>query len=135
MRHWQWLLDTALPGELGQVGEWVNRGEALVYAEDIPNELNEESAAVLSQKIDDHKHFFNDYESVKEQAARLSKDTKLLQNVPREQMISLMTRLQGIGHKAGIRAVRLKFLEHKVLSMSFLISDIIIEFLHFFLMI
>ena len=99
---------------MGQIGEWVNRGEALVYAEDIPNELNEESAAVLSQKIDDHKHFFNDYESVKEQASRLSKDTKLLQNVPREQMISLMTRLQGIGHKAGIRAVRLKFLEHKV---------------------
>ena len=93
----------------------------MVYAEDIPNELNEESAAVLSQKIDDHKHFFNDYESVKEQAARLTKDAKLLQNVPREQMISLMSRLQGIGAKAAIRAVRLKFLEHKVVSMKFLI--------------
>ena len=114
MRHWQWLLDTALPGELGQVGEWLNRGEALVYAEDVPTELNEESAAVLSQKIDDHKSFFNDYDSVKEQAARLSKDIKLLQGVPRDQLISLMTRLDGIGHKASIRAVRLKFLEHKV---------------------
>ena len=114
MRHWQWLLDTALPGELGQVGEWVNQGEALVYSEDVPTELNEEAAAVLSQKIDDHKSFFNDYTSVKEQASRLSTDTKLLQNVPKEQMISLMTRLQNLGPKADIRAVRLKFLEHKV---------------------
>ena len=114
MRHWQWLLDTALPGELGQVGEWLNQGEALVYSEDIPTELNEEAAAVLSQKIDDHKAFFNDYDSVKEQASRLSKDTKLLQGVPHEQMISLMNRLDGIGPKAEIRAVRLKFLEHKV---------------------
>ena len=86
----------------------------MIYSEDVPNELNEESAAVLSQKIDDHKSFFNDYESVKDQAARISKDAKLLQNVPRDQLISLMTRLEGIGHKAGIRAVRLKFLEHKV---------------------
>ena len=42
VRHWQWLLDTALPGEFGQVGEWLNRGEALIYADDIPTELNEE---------------------------------------------------------------------------------------------
>ena len=91
----------------------------MIYSEDIPSELNEESAAVLSQKIDDHKSFFNDYDSVKEQAARLTKDLKLLQNIPREQMISLMTRLEGIGHKAGIRAVRLKFLEHKVHCRSF----------------
>ena len=83
----------------------------MIYSEDVPNELNEESAAVLSQKIDDHKSFFNDYDSVKEQAARLSKDAKLLQNISRDQLISLMTRLEGIGHKASIRAVRLKFLE------------------------
>ena len=85
-----------------------------MYSEDVPTELNEESAAVLSQKIDDHKSFFNDYESVKEQASRLSTDTRLLLNVPREQMVSLMSRLEGIGSQASIRAVRLKFLEHKV---------------------
>ena len=96
----------------------------MIYSEDVPNELNEESAAVLSQKIDDHKSFFNDYESVKDQAARISKDAKLLQNVPRDQLISLMTRLEGIGHKAGIRAVRLKFLEHKVNSYCDLLSCI-----------
>ena len=27
MRHWQWLLDTGLPGDFGQIGEWLNQGE------------------------------------------------------------------------------------------------------------
>lgn len=58
LRHWQWLLDTALPGEFGRIGEWLNQGEALVHADDVPQQLNEEAAAVLNQKIEDHKAFF-----------------------------------------------------------------------------
>jgi nesprin-1 len=27
VRHWQWLLDTGLPGEFGQIGEWLNQAE------------------------------------------------------------------------------------------------------------
>ena len=27
VRHWQWLLDTGLPGDFGQIGEWLNQGE------------------------------------------------------------------------------------------------------------
>ena len=52
VRHWQWLLDTGLPGEFGQIGEWLNQAEGLVYGDDIPTQLNEESAAVLNQKIE-----------------------------------------------------------------------------------
>lgn len=64
MRHWRWKLDTALPGEFGQVGEWLNQGEALVYGDDIPQHLNEEAAAVLNQKIEDHRAFFKDLNAV-----------------------------------------------------------------------
>ena len=52
VRHWQWLLDTGLPGEFGQIGEWLNQAEGLVYGDDIPTQLNEEAAAVLNQKIE-----------------------------------------------------------------------------------
>jgi hypothetical protein len=27
VRHWQWLLDTGLPADFGQIGEWLNQGE------------------------------------------------------------------------------------------------------------
>ena len=50
-----------------QVGEWLNQGEGLVHSEDVPSHLNEEAAAVLNQKIDDHKAFFADLEHVREQ--------------------------------------------------------------------
>ena len=62
-----------------QVGEWLNRGEALIYAsDDIPTELNEEAAQVLSQKIDEHKAFFSDWNSVKEQASRIAPTLQVL---------------------------------------------------------
>lgn len=118
------MLDTALPGELGQVGEWLNQGEALVYSEDIPTEFNEEAAAVLSQKIDDHKAFFQDWPSVKEQAFRLTGPGSSFINKtmtpcpPEDQIRSLLVRLENIGPKGEIRAVRLKYLEHKVGSLS-----------------
>ena len=36
-------------------------------SDDVPAHLNEEAAAVLNQKIDDHKAFFADLESIREQ--------------------------------------------------------------------
>ena len=39
VRHWQWLLDTGLPGEFGQIGEWLNQGEGLIYGDDIPTQV------------------------------------------------------------------------------------------------
>ena len=53
-----------------QVGEWLNQGEGLVHSEDVPPHLNEEAAAVLNQKIDDHKAFFADLEHIREQGRR-----------------------------------------------------------------
>ena len=62
-----WILDTALPGELGIIGEWVNQGEAFLMSDDEPAHFNEDSAALLNQKIDDHKQFFENYERTMEQ--------------------------------------------------------------------
>ena len=61
-----------------QVGEWLNQGEGLVHSEDVPSHLNEEAAAVLNQKIDDHKAFFADLEHIREQGrTRLRCDSDL----------------------------------------------------------
>ena len=114
IRHWRWKLDTALPGEFGQVGEWLNQGEALVYSDDVPTQLNEEAAAVLNQKIEDHRAFFKDLNSVQKQFSDALATSPHVSKIPREQLESLGVRLNEIGPKSEIRAVRLKFLEHKV---------------------
>ena len=120
VRHWQWLLDTGLPGDFGQIGEWLNQGEALIYGDDIPTQLNEEAAAVLNQKIEDHKSFFQDTESVQKQFINAMRHSPLVHQIPREQIESIDGRLQSIGAKADMRAVKLKFLEHKCCIVAFL---------------
>ncbi len=114
LRHWQWLLDTALPGEFGQVGEWLNQGEALVFSDDVPAQLNEEAAAVLNQKIEDHKAFFADLNSVQKQFADAVANSPLVEQVPKVQLENMARRLKDIGPRSDVRAVRLKYLEHKV---------------------
>ena len=52
---------------LGIIGEWVNQGEAFLISDDEPAQFNEDSAALLNQKIDDHKQFFENYERTMEQ--------------------------------------------------------------------
>ena len=94
MRHWQWLLDTGLPGDFGQIGEWLNQGEALIYGDDIPTQLNEEAAAVLNQKIEDHKSFFQDINSIHKQFDNAMRNSPLVHQIPREQLESIAQRLQ-----------------------------------------
>ena len=52
---------------LGIIGEWVNQGEAFLISDDEPSQFNEDSAALLNQKIDDHKQFFENYERTMDQ--------------------------------------------------------------------
>ena len=51
----------------GIIGEWVNQGEAFLISDDEPSQFNEDSAALLNQKIDDHKQFFENYERTMDQ--------------------------------------------------------------------
>lgn len=103
-----------MPGEFGQIGEWLNQGEALIYADDVPQQLNEEAAAILNQKIEDHKSFFRDLQSVQMQFSEALANSPLVSQIPKQQLDSMAKRLNEIGPKSDIRAVRLKFLEHKV---------------------
>jgi hypothetical protein len=111
-------LDTALPGEFGQVGEWLNQGESLVHSDDFPTQLNEEAAAVLNQKIEDHRAFFKDLNLIQKQFSDAVATSPDVTKIPKEQLESLGKRLNEIGPKSEVRAVRLKFLEHKVYKLK-----------------
>ena len=94
--------------------------QGLIYGDDIPTQLNEEAAAVLNQKIEDHKSFFTDIGAVQKQFASAVRNGQLVSQVPREQLESIEIRLQAIGPKAEMRAVKLKFLEHKCCIVAFM---------------
>lgn len=113
MRHWEWLLDSKLPGALGEVGDWLGRAENLIYSDDIPQVMNEETAGIISRKLEQHKLFFAELPNItkKFELAKISTDAR---NVPREQLESIEKRLGTIGPRAQQRRVKLKFLEHKV---------------------
>ena len=74
----------------------------------------------MNQKIEDHKSFFTDSGAIQKQFASAVRNTVLVSQVPREQLESIEIRLQGIGPKAEMRAVKLKFLEHKCCIVAFM---------------
>lgn len=114
---WLWLLDSQLPGDFKYVGEWLAKAEQLIYCDEIPTIMNEETAAIISRKLEEHKAFFADLQTVhnKFQQACAS---PLAREVPSEQLNNMAVRLNDVGPKAAQRRVRLKFLEHKVISIK-----------------
>ena len=54
---------------------------------------------MLNQKIEDHKSFFQDIESVQKQFINAMHHSPLVHQIPREQIESIDARLQGIGPK------------------------------------
>lgn len=55
MRHWLWLLDSQLPEPFCQIGEWLYRAENLLEDNEIPVAMNEETAGIISRKLEEHK--------------------------------------------------------------------------------
>ncbi|KAF5292004.1 hypothetical protein FQA39_LY14121 [Lamprigera yunnana] len=119
MRYWLWLLDFNLPGDLKFIGEWLAKAEKLVYTDDIPTAMNEETATIISKKLEEHKAFFADLPNVQ---ARFQQayDSPLAKEVPSAQLTNMALRLNEIGPKAAQRRIRLKFLEHKCCLIAFL---------------
>jgi len=115
LRTWEGLLDSRLGGALGAAGAWLARAEKIIHTDDIPSQMNEGTAAVISRKLEEHKLFFADLPTVLEkfEAARTSPAAR---DVPPAQLQSLTARFATIGTRAAQRRVRLKFLEHKVTS-------------------
>lgn len=119
LQYWLWLLDSQLPGDFGVVGKWVADAETLLYHDDIPTVMNEETAAVISKKLEEHKKFFSNYDQIKEMFL-FAKQSPLVAHIPPEQLRSLEQRLYEIGPKAQQRRLNLKFLEHKCCIIAFL---------------
>lgn len=119
LRYWLWLLDANLPGDFGIVGKWLADAEKLLYHDDIPTAMNEETAAIISKKLEEHKQFFSNYDQIKEIFVR-AKQSPLAARVPAEQLRNLEQRLYDVGPKAHQRRLNLKFLEHKCCIIAFL---------------
>ncbi|XP_043257160.1 nesprin-1 isoform X11 [Colletes gigas] len=120
MLHWLWFLDSTLPGELGELGRWLRRAEALLISDDdIPEEMTEETANIISNKLEDHKKFFLDLPPMIErfQAAR---NSQLALQVQPQQLNNTAARFESLADRAAKRRIRLKFLEHKCCLIAFL---------------
>lgn len=55
MKNWQWQLDTLLPEPFKVIGEWITKAEQLINDNNIPSIMNEETAVIISRKLEDHK--------------------------------------------------------------------------------
>ncbi|XP_057659189.1 muscle-specific protein 300 kDa isoform X4 [Diorhabda carinulata] len=117
--RWLWLLDSRLPGDFKFIGEWLAKAEKLIYCDKIPTVMNEETALIISRKLEEHKTFFVDLPTIQETFNRACK-SPLAREVPSEQLENMTVRLNEIGPKAAQRRVRLKFLEHKCCLIAFL---------------
>lgn len=111
--YWLWLLDSNLPGDFKFVGEWLAKAEKMIYCDEIPTVMNEETATIISRKLEEHKAFFADLPTV-ETKFQQACNSSLAREVPSAQLNTMAKRLNDIGPKAAQRRVRLKFLEHKV---------------------
>lgn len=55
MKNWQWQLDVYLPEPFKVIGEWIAKAEQLINDNNIPSIMNEETAVIISRKLEDHK--------------------------------------------------------------------------------
>lgn len=114
LRYWEWLLDSKLQGLLGEIVDWLGRAENMIYGDEIPQVMNEETARIISQKLEEHKAFFADLPKVVEKFETCKK-TCDLRGVPPEQLRNIQNRIDSIGTRAVRRRIKLKYYEHKVL--------------------
>ncbi|XP_065079035.1 muscle-specific protein 300 kDa-like [Ochlerotatus camptorhynchus] len=119
LQQWLWFLDCNLPDQFGAIGLWLSNGEKLLNDSDIPNNMNEETASLISKKLEAHKQFFAAYFEVFETFNDL-KMTNLAKRVPANQLENLEKRLVDIEIHARQRRIKLKYLEHKCCLIAFL---------------
>lgn len=119
MDEWKHYIDYNLPGELKSIGVWLNQAEKILADTEVPTAMNEETAAFISKKIEQHKKFFAAYPDV------LAKFNSIKVN-PQYQNISpkifefVERRLIDVEPKARQRRIKLKFTEHKCCLIAFL---------------
>ena len=106
-------MDSRLPDPFGRIGQWLAKAELLVSTNDVPTIMDDEAARILNTKIENHKAFFAELPSVQDEfTSALS--SPIVHEIPSDQLESMANRLSAMGPLATQRAVKLKFLEHKV---------------------
>lgn len=117
---WLWLLDSSLPGQIGEAGRWLALAETLLNSDDdIPEEMNEETAGIISNKLEDHKKFFLDLSIMTEKFNR-AKNLPVTPQIPQEQLDNMTARFDTLPARAAKRRIKLKFLEHKCCLIAFI---------------
>ncbi|KAL1139458.1 hypothetical protein AAG570_006442 [Ranatra chinensis] len=121
MRHWLWLIDSQLPPPFCRVGEWLYAAENLIENDDIPTVMNEETAGIISRKLEEHKAFFADLPKIEaEFQSGWIKLSDFEGRVSQHQIETMGQRLAQIGPRAAISRITLKFLEHKCCLIAFM---------------
>lgn len=55
LNQWRWALDNNLPSPFDKIADWLIRAENIVYNDDIPTVMNEDTATLINQKLEEHK--------------------------------------------------------------------------------
>lgn len=119
MDEWKKYIDYNLPGELKNIGVWLNQAEKILADSEIPSVMNEETAAFISKKIEQHKKFFAAYPEVLSKFNGIKANPQY-QNIPPKIFEFVEHRLLDVEPKARQRRIKLKFTEHKCCLIAFL---------------
>lgn len=117
--EWKKYIDFNLPGELKAIGVWLNQAEKIIADNELPTAMNEETAAFISKKIEQHKKFFSAYLDVLEKFNNIKVNPQY-QNISTKIFEFIERRLHEAEPKARQRRIRLKFTEHKCCLIAFL---------------
>ncbi|XP_039285327.1 nesprin-1-like [Nilaparvata lugens] len=122
MRFWLRLLDSRLPPPFNKIGEWLSNAEEMIESDEIPTIMNEETATIISRKLEEHKAYFADLPDIERlfEQSLTSGNLQSQTQVPLQQLDNMSQRLRLIGPRAAQRRIRLKFLEHKCCLIAFL---------------
>lgn len=119
MDEWKKYIDYNLPGELKTIGVWLHQAEKILADTEVPAAMNEETAAFISKKIEQHKKFFAAYPDVLEKFNSIKVNPQY-QNISPKIFEFVERRLLDVEPKARQRRIKLKFTEHKCCLIAFL---------------
>lgn len=61
LNEWRWALDNHLPSPFDKIADWLVRAEQIIYNDDIPAVMNEDTATIISKKLEEHKVSYSQY--------------------------------------------------------------------------
>lgn len=124
LRQWQWILDSNLPGQLGQIGDWLNQAENFVQSDLIPEGsfAEQDIVNILEKKLDEHNEFFASFQVVQHNLLQLSRTP--LSEVPSAQLHDLSTRLSRlvVTSRERQKALEYELSKHKLLALFELVE-------------